>query len=323
MTAVAVTGASGFIGRALEARLRPRARLRGLFRTPSPSAEAWRQRGHELVWGGLDDAEALARLVAGAEVVYHLAARTRKDDREASRRVNVLGTRRLAAAAGAAGVERFVYVSSISVYAATEAPGGTVTEELEPRHVERLNPYSRTKYEGEQVVRALAASGEGPGFTIVRPTNVYGPGGRAWFLDWAERLERLPVAIGRGLHLDLVHVDDVAEGLVRAGESSATAEEVLHLGGQPVELAAYLTELGEAIGLRVRRLPAPLDRVVRAAIEGVHRVLEGDRMSTPLTRSARYPHAKARRLIGYEPRVSLAEALRELGRRYREAATPG
>lgn len=320
---VAVTGGSGFIGRALEARLRGRTRLRGLFRTPSPIAEAWRERGHEVVFGDVDNEAALARLVEGAEAVYHLAARTRKDDPEASRRVNVDGTARVARVSGAAGAGRLVYVSSISVYAATEAPDGTVTEELEPQHIERLNPYSASKYEGERAVREAAGRGAGPPFTIVRPTNVYGPWGRSWFLDWAERLRRFPLAIGGGLSVDLVHVDDVADALARAGEAPVAAGEVLHVGGEPVVLADYLAGVGEAVGVRVRRLPAALDAVARHTIEGAHRILKGERMSTPLTRSVRYPHDKARRLIGYEPRVSLEEGLAGMKRWYREICAVG
>ncbi|MDT8436652.1 MAG: NAD-dependent epimerase/dehydratase family protein [Gemmatimonadota bacterium] len=315
---VAITGGGGFIGRAVEARLRGRVRLRGLFRGPSSLADAWRERGHEVVMGDLADEAALARLVEGAGAVIHLAARMRKDDPAASRAVNVEGTGRLARAAAAAGVARLVYVSSISVFAATRAPGRTVTEDLEPERIDRLNPYSATKYEGERVVRELAARGEGPPFVIVRPTNVFGPGGRSWFVDWASRLRRLPVVPGGDVDVDLVHVDDVAEALARAAEVPAAAGEVLHVGGGPVRLADYLVALGAEIGLRVRRLPAPLDLLARHAIERGHRVLKGEQMSTPLTRSLRVPSDKARRVLGYEPRVALAEGLRETARWYRE-----
>lgn len=341
---VAVTGAGGFFGRALAERLAGRARLRGLFRREDERSRAWRQRGGEVLVGDLGDPEALAALVEGAEVVHHLAARKEKSDLEASRRVNVEGTARLARVAREAGVGRLVYTSSISVYAATEgrppsgAGAGTgargpeegadrglpvLVEEDEPRSLDRLNPYSRTKYEGELALRELAARGEAPELAIARPTNVYGPGGRAWFDDWAERLERVPLAIGRGLPLDLVHVDDVARGLDLAGRAPAAAGETLHLGGESVELAEYLVLIGEAVGIRVRRLPRALDRLARAAIDALHRGRKGNVMSTPLTRRVVYPHDKARRLLGWEPEVALEEALAELGRAYREGRERG
>ena len=112
----AVTGASGFFGRALERALAPEGGLRGLFRAESELSRHWQASGHEVVFGDLEDRAALDALVAGADTVFHLAARMGKDDPEASHRVNVLGTEHVARAARAAGVRRFVPVSSISVY---------------------------------------------------------------------------------------------------------------------------------------------------------------------------------------------------------------
>ncbi len=255
-------------------------------------------------------------------MVFHLAARKAKDDPEASRRVNVEGSERLARAAGAAGVDRLVYVSSISVYAATETPDGVVTEEVEPRGIELLNPYSATKYGGELAVRRAAEAGEGPGFTIVRPTNVYGPWARSWFLDWVQRLQRLPVVIGGRIPVDVVHVDDVAEALIRAGAAPAAAGEVLHVGHHDITLADFVARIGEVIGRSVWRLPSSLDYAARFLIEKGHRLLQGNRMSSPLTRVVRYPHDKARRLIGYEPRISLDEGFERLKRWYREVWLP-
>lgn len=327
----AVTGASGFIGRALTRRLAGRGPMRGLFRSSGDEARRWRDRGDEVVFGDLSDGEALSELVEGADVVYHLAARKAKDDPDASRRVNVEGSRRLARRAAAAGAGRLVYVSTISVYAATEPsdPGATaaersgpddaqrITEDVRPRKIDLLNPYSATKYRGELAAREAIGPRGGCSLTVVRPTNVFGAGSEAWVLDWAERLERLPVAIGRDLPVDLVHVDDAARGLALAGEAPAGGGEVLHLGGHTVALADYLRALGEAIGRDVRRLPRPVDGLVRRAITAGHRLLEDDRMSTPLTRRVLYPCRKAGRLIGYEPEVGLGEAMEQIGRWYR------
>lgn len=318
----AVTGAGGFFGRALEPILAPGRRLRGLFRERDERSRAWERRGHEVILGDLDDEGALATLVEGAEVVYHLAARKAKDDPEASRRVNVGGTERVARAAGSAGVGRFLYVSSISVYAATETPGGVVTEEVEPENVHLLNPYSATKFGGEVALRRLAEAGEAPGFTIVRPTNVYGPWGRSWFLDWVERLERLPVVIGGDVPVDVVHVEDVARGLVAAAESRAAAGRVLHLGHHEVTMADFVARIGEVIGRKVRRLPPGLDYVARVVIEKGHRLIHGNRMSSPLTREVRFPHDRARHLVGYEPAISLDEGFERLERWYREVWLP-
>jgi len=321
----AVTGASGFFGRALEARWAPRAQLRGLFRRRTALSDAWQARGHEVVIGDLDDEAALAALVAGADVVYHCAARMRKDDPVASRRVNVLGTERLARAAGAAGVPRLVYVSSISVYSATRPPppGHTVTEAVEPQNLDRLNPYSATKYAGELVVRGLASRGEGPAVTIVRPTNVYGPWARSWFLDWARRLERLPVVIGGNVPIDVVHVDDVAAALILAGESAAAANETLHLGHETITLRDFVALVGQVVDRKVWRLPAGADYLARLLVERLYRLAKGTCMSMSLTRPIRYPHTRAQQLIGYEPRIRLEEGFAGLAEWYRHTYLAG
>ncbi len=319
MDRIAITGAGGFFSRALEPRLAERAPLRGLFRSSSDRSEAWRAHGHDVVSGDLEDDVPLRALLEGVDVVYHLAARRGKDDAAASRRVNVLGTEQLGRAAAAAGVGRLVYVSSISVYAATDAPDGKITEEVEPQGVSLLNPYSETKYEGELALRRLAEAGDAPPVTIVRPTNVYGPWGRSWFLDWVARLRRVPVVIGGNIPVDLVHVDDVAAGLIQAGESPMAEHETLHLGHESVLLADFGIRVGGAVGIRVRRLPTLPDYLARVVIEHGHRLLHGHRRSTSLTRRVSFPHQRARRLVGYAPGVSLDEGFEGLERWYRDA----
>ncbi len=318
MDRIAITGAGGFFSRALEPRLADRAPLRGLFRSSSERSEAWRAKGHEVVFGGLEDEAALRALLEGVDVVYHLAARRGKDDAAASRRVNVLGTEHLARAAAAARVGRLVYVSSISVYAATDAPDGRITEDVEPQGITLLNPYSATKYEGELALRRLAEAGDAPPFTIVRPTNVYGPWGRSWFLDWVVRVRRVPLVIGGNIPVDLVHVDDVAAGLIQAGESPMAEHETLHLGHESVLLADFGIRVGRAVGVRVWRLPRLPDYLARVAIEHGHRLLHGHRRGTSLTWRVTFPHERARRLVEYVPRVSLDEGFEGLERWYRD-----
>lgn len=317
---LAVTGASGFFGTALEPHLAARAPVRALFRRRTPVSDAWSARGHTVVFGDLDDDAALAALVDGVEIVYHCAARMGKDDPAASRRVNVTGTERLARAARAAGVHRLVYVSSISVYAATRTADGVITEAVVPRHTETLNPYSATKYAGETVVRTLAERGEGPAYTIIRPTNVYGPGGRSWVEDWIRRLDRIPIVLGGNIAVDLVHVDDVALALLQAGETPQAAGEVLHIGHDTITLRAYGDRIGTLIGRRIHHLPDPADWLARVLIERMYRLVKGDRPSLSLTRAVRYPHAKAEQVIGYRPQVTLTEGFVRLAEWYQTRA---
>ncbi|MDT8340322.1 MAG: NAD-dependent epimerase/dehydratase family protein [Longimicrobiales bacterium] len=321
---IAVSGAGGFIGGALERIAGVDVPLRGLFSEEGEASRRWRERGREVVLGTLEDPAALAALVARARAVVHLAAYGGKRDPERSRRVNVTGSTALVRAAAAAGVKRFVHVSSISVYAATPAPGGVITEAVPPRRVERLNPYSASKYESEGAVRAAAEEAGGAlEVVVVRPTNVYGPGGRAWFLDWVRRLHRLGVVPGGNVAVDLIHVDDLVRGLLRSVQAPGIAGEVLHLGHEPVPIADFCVAIGAGLGVRVRHLPRPLDALVRHGREWAYRGLRGHVLSTPLTRRVRFPHDKAERMLGFRPEISWREGVARTVAWYRNATLSG
>ncbi|HEX9729705.1 MAG TPA: NAD(P)-dependent oxidoreductase [Gemmatimonadales bacterium] len=320
---VAVTGASGFVGGALVARLLPHVRVRALFRPGDARAERLADRGCEIVRGDLDDTEALRRLVRGADTVHHCAATMGRRDAARSRAVNVLGTERLGRAALECGVRRFVYVSSISVFAATRRSDPWISEAIAPEHVERLNAYGRTKYEGELRVRALATSG-GLRYTIIRPTNVYGPGSGPWFHQWERMLRRMPIAIG-DFPIDVIWIDDLVEAMLQAAESEAAADEVFHVGHEMVKLNEFVRALGRVVGRRVLKLPAPLDRAVRAGVDRLYRAATGRQMSLSLVHPAYYPHSKASKAFGFAPRVPLEDGVARLTdwwSRSREARRP-
>jgi nucleoside-diphosphate-sugar epimerase len=320
---IAVTGASGFIGGALVQRLEAQEPLRVLVRRGDARSRAWEKRGVHVVIGDLADPEALARLVRGARTVIHGAAFMGKSDATRSHVVNVKGTERLAGAAAAAGVERFVYLSSISVFAATRASHDTITEATTPDHVGRLNHYSRTKYLGERALRRIEAE-RGLPVTVLRPTNVYGPESGPWFHQWVRLLERLPVAFG-DVAVDVVHVDDVVAAITRAAGEPACAGGVFHIGHEMVTLRRFMLEVAHVTGYPVRELPPSLDRPLRELIDRGYRLFTGRHLSLSLRRAVEYPHVQAWRTFGYEPRVSFAEGFAHVARWWRardEAAAP-
>jgi nucleoside-diphosphate-sugar epimerase len=312
----AVTGANGFLGEALVEQLLARARVRALFRKACARSEAWRSRGCEIVVGDLEDDAALAALVADAAVVHHCAATLAKTDAALSHRVNVAGTRRLAKASQAAGVGRFVYVSSTSVYAATCRPDRVMREDYEPERLERLNNYSRTKYEGELAVREVARD-TGLRFTIIRPTNIYGLRSGPWFRQWERLLSIAPVAIG-DVPIDIVYVEDVADAMLAAAEAPAADGEAFNVGHEMVKMNRLIVEVGRVTGHRARVIPRAVDRPLCFAVDRMFRLITGSTLSPPLTRPVFYPHDKAARVFGYAPRFPLAAGFADLKRRYRQ-----
>ncbi len=197
---ILVTGASGFIGAALCAKLAAdgaevrRASRRGSLRgSPGPADIAVDEIGPTTNWG---------ELLAGMEAVVHLAARvhvmreTAADPLAEFRRVNVQGTENLARAAARAGVARFVFVSTAKV-------NGEITEGHPFSEGHAPNPqdaYAQSKWEAEQMLARVAAE-TGLGVTILRPPLVYGPGVKANFLN-------LLRAVDAGLPLPLASIDN-------------------------------------------------------------------------------------------------------------------
>jgi nucleoside-diphosphate-sugar epimerase len=309
----AITGGTGCLGRALIRALERTGQLSVLSRTPCGFSESLRGRGHRIVPGDLDDPASLDALVAGSEVVFHCAALLGNGDGRASWRVNVEGTERLAAACARAGVRRMVYVSSISVFSATRRRAPIVESDV-PENVGRLCAYSRTKYEGELIAKAVAQR-HGLELTIIRPTNVYGPWSQPWFAGWARMIRRLPVAFGN-LPIDVVHADDVAEAMMLAGHAPEAAGETIHIGSEVVLLRDFIAGVADVVGRRVYRLPRLIDASLRRVAALAFRLATGTFTAMPLVRPSIYPHGKAVRLLGYAPRVDLVRGLGALRQWY-------
>ena len=268
-----ITGATGFVGGHLAARLAEAGwTVRALVRPTSDTARL-RELGAELAPGGLDDAGAIARAADGADTVYHLAAATTAPSEDAFRRINAEGTRNVARGVANAPrrPRRLVYLSSYA--ACGPAPAGKAARSAGDAPAP-LTAYGRTKLEGEAAAREAQAAGVE--LVIVRAPAVYGPGDRA-FLPFYRLVKRslAPVPGGADRRAHLVYVDDLARALVRAAEAPP--------GTYPVaDPTAYAqsevaAEIGRALGKKPVRIPLPpaLFRAAGAAAEKVGDLLGG------------------------------------------------
>ncbi len=314
-----VTGATGFVGAAVARRLlaaghdvrvlvRPGADRRNLEGLRVASAD-----------GDLTDPSSLSRAMAGCEALFHVAADYRLwvPRPEAMYRANVTGTRDLMAAALAAGVARIVYTSSVAVLG-HNADGSPADEETPSTVDDMIGHYKRSKFLAEAEVRRLVRDGGLPA-VIVNPSTPVGPGdvkptptGRV-IVDAASG--RMPAYVDTGLNV--VHVDDVADGHLRAFERGRTGERYV-LGGENMTLKAILDAACASAGRRPPRVRLPHAAVLPVALlsEGWARIFGGAEPRATLdgVRMARTPmyfsSAKARRELGYDPRPA-AEALRD------------
>nr|WP_246852314.1 NAD-dependent epimerase/dehydratase family protein [Patulibacter sp. SYSU D01012] len=303
-----VTGALGFIGRAVTDALRARgAQVVGVDRVADPA------RG--VVAGDTTAPAGWRRHAVGCDVLIHTAAVVSNAvDADGQWRVNVLGTRRVVEAARDAGVRRLVHLSSVRAFGDRGFPDG-VTEDHPVRP--DGNPYVDTKIASEQVVLQAHAAGEAEA-VVVRPGDVYGPGSRPWVLLPLQAIRArqfvLP-AWGRGV-FSPVYVDDLVAGLVLAAAHPAAAGGVFTLAGpRGVACREYFGHLYRLLGRRgPLGVPTPVGVALAGAADAVNRA-RGRRSEVNaismryLARTGTYSIARARATLGYAPAVDLDEGM--------------
>jgi dihydroflavonol-4-reductase len=322
---VLVTGASGFVGSAVARKLAEAGfAVRALVRAASP-------RSHldgveiEFAHGDMRDAASVARAMRDVRYVFHVAADYRLWARNPQEILdnNLIGTRVIMQEAQRAGAERIVYTSSVATLALTI--GGDPADETMPLEEQRaIGTYKRSKVVAERLVESMVA--EGLPAVIVNPSTPIGPRdvkptptGR--IIVEAAR-GRIPAFIDTGLNL--VHVDDVADGHLAALKHGKTGERYI-LGGQNVLFSDMLAEIARITNRKPPRFRMPRSAVVPLAItaEAIARftgrepfvTLDGLRMSKY---HMFFVTTKAERELGIRARP-YAEALEDAIRWFRNA----
>jgi dihydroflavonol-4-reductase len=313
-----VTGGTGFIGGRLVEKLRARGDdVAALVRTPS-KASRLRELGCELREGDLTSAEAIRRGVDGSDSVFHVAAVYKvgipRSERTAMYEANVHGTERVLDAAIEAGAKRIVYVSTVGIFGNT---GGKVVDESYERAANGfLSCYEETKYLSHQVARERIANGAP--IVIVQPGGVYGPGDHSELGNMIEqtRTGKLRMMMFPDLGFNLVHVDDVADGILLAHDRGKVGQSYV-LGGQIATMRDLIEKTAELSGRKApkRELPPammklaiPIGPVVGKLMGFPPNLAELIKTSDGVTFWA--SHEKAQQELGYAPR-DLETGLRE------------
>jgi len=243
-------------------------------------------------------------------VIVHLAARvhvmhdTATDPLTAFRTVNVGGTLNLARQAAAAGVKRFVFISSVKVNGESTPPGRAFTEADAPNP---QDAYGQSKHEAEQGLRQLSAD-TGIEVVIIRPPLVYGPGVKANFAALMRAVQRgWPLPLG-AVHnqRSLVALDNLVDFIVTCiTHPQAANQTFLVSDGQDLSSTELVRGMAQAAGVPARLLPVP----VWALQAGASLLGKGDAVQR-LCRNLQVDTSKARSLLGWAPPVSVEEGLR-------------
>jgi nucleoside-diphosphate-sugar epimerase len=328
---VAVTGPTGDLGRAIvDALERSRAvtRIVGMARRPfEPGERGWRKT--EYRQGDVTDAAGVRSLVAGADAVVHLAFAILSAS-DATRELNVEGSRRVFEESAKAGVARICYASSVAAYGFHDDNPDWLTEDVPPRGSEE-HPYSHQKAEVERVLGEVLLKRKGTVAYAFRPCIVAGPEARTMLqeIPYFRLGEAMPDAVARllrslpvlkpvipdpGTRFQLVHEDDVARAFVAGVRGVGEPGPYNLAGGGTLTMSDLADELGwysvrvprlavEATAEIATRLP-----LVPDSVAWIHSVRKPVLMKTD----------RARRLLKWRPQHTSRRTLEGMVKAHRE-----
>lgn len=309
--AILVTGATGFVGRAVIARLR--AAAEGPLIAAVRQQQSFPPDVRIDVVGDLESHADWTGSLQGVGVVIHCAARAQlmrnetTDPNATYRKINVHGTLDLARQAVQAGVRRFVFMSSVKVNGERTASDRPFRPEDVPAPEDA---YGRSKWEAEQGLLALAGK-NGMEVVIIRPPLVYGPGLKGNFaklLRWVRKGIPLPLgAIDNRRSLIALEnlVDFIALCADPVRSPKAANETFLLSDGEDVSITELLHRIARAYGVSARLLPVPSSLLWGAATALGQRAI-----ARRLLESLRVDSSKARTLLGWMPVISMDAQLR-------------
>jgi nucleoside-diphosphate-sugar epimerase len=321
---VLVTGATGFTGGHLARSLANSGHEVAALVRDVNRAGALQKAGISVVAGDVRERAAVERAAAGAEVIYHIAAIYRQAGlRDAEyRAVNAEAVGTVIEAAGSAGVRRVVHCSTVGVHGDVEHPPANEDAPLKPGDI-----YQLSKLEGEHTARE-AAGRAGVQVVIARPTGIYGPGDRRLLKLFRGVARRRFVTLGHGrIFYHLTYIDDLVEGFRLCGEVPGAAGRTYILAGGEVTTLNELVELiAEVAHVDPPRLHLPVWPFWLAGA-GCEALCAPLGLEPPIyrrrvdffTKSRAFDITRARRELGYAPKVSLREGIERTLAWYRRA----
>ncbi|MBF0349931.1 MAG: NAD(P)-dependent oxidoreductase [SAR324 cluster bacterium] len=311
-----ITGIGGFIGkRFAEIALEQGMTVTGIDISDSALVDI-RRMGIDATLGDITDYQQMRQLITDVDIVFHTAAIVKEGGTMQSfRKINVEGSYNVAKAAKMNGCPTFVHLSSVMVYGFNFP--AQITEEGPFRG--ENNPYCQTKIESERVVMALNEPGFG--VIVIRPGDVYGPGSIPWVVRPIELMRKrlLPLVKGGNGIINHVFVDNLIDGILLAIKQQRYGEAFNISDGGETTWRDYFTQLA-----KVAKVPIPVSLPMMVLIpvtELMGKLYDLGIIETEIRRDglnyvarpSSYSIDKARKVLGYEPRISLEDGMARIG----------
>lgn len=312
-----MTGATGFIGRALCSELLRHGHSVCAATRSIEDSKRLAQEGVEAIAVGTVDAGTdWHKALSGCKAVVHLAARVHvmrdetTDPLAEFRAVNVEGTLNLARQAAKAGVRRFIFLSSIKVNGELTLPGQPFTEHDVPAP---LDAYGVSKHEAEEGLRKIAQQADME-VVIIRLPLVYGPGVKANFLSilrWLQK--RVPLPFGAiNNRRSLVALDNLLDFIATClGHPSAANQTFMVSDGEDISTTELLHRMATVLNVPARLLPVP-----QKLLETGFKLVGRNDLAQRLCGSLQVDITKARTTLGWNPPISVDEGLRRTAQHF-------
>ncbi len=320
---VLVTGGTGFTGKALVKRLIDEGHeVVALDYKEGLKTEELRGWGAKVVIGSVTDMEIVEQCMDGVEVVHHLAAAFRELDVPNTyyREINVEGTKNVLEVASAHKVKKFIYCSTCGVHGNIDDPPGGEDAPIQP-----ADYYQQTKYEAEPIVNEYNQNGMKT--VILRPAAIYGPGDPERFFMIFKRVARgsFPMCGNGKTYYHPLYIDNLVDAFMLAMEDGkGEGGTYLIADEEYVEIKEIVKKTGKALNIDVKIKYYP---IIPLIIVGhiFEKVCKPFRITPPIfprrvdwyRQNRAFKIDKAKKDLGYKPKVGLDEGLRRTGQWYR------
>jgi nucleoside-diphosphate-sugar epimerase len=318
-----VTGASGFTGSYLcKALLEKKYNVKALVRKNS-NRENLEKLNIQFIEADLADPDSIKGKIKDTDIVFHIAALYRQEgvSKDMFTKVNLEGTRIMLDESIASGVKRFVHCSTVGVQGEISNPPATEDAPYKPG-----DHYQVSKLEGEKLALSYFNEGKIDG-VVVRPVGIYGPGDTRFLKLFKHIYKGNFKMIGKGNVLyHLTFVEDLVQGIILAGETPTASRQIYTIGGNEyLPLTDLANMIAQILDKPISKIHIPLWPVYTAAFlcEMICRPLGIEppiyrRRLDFFTKDRAFDISKAKKELGYNPKVPLKEGLERTAKWYKE-----